>query len=268
MTLNVSLCVPDGIIIASDSLATLNESVNKRVNVDSKCPKCSEDIQLKDVQIPPFAVPASSFPYAQKLFSIRNKLGLTIHGAGHLNGRSMYSLITDLEAKLPKTIDAPDYMDVVKQSFIEYFDNQIKLECAKTGFNIALQPDTWMPFGFQLVGFAKDANGEPVPKVYWIKMGKNPAAQQMNPSVFCTGDTTVVNMLFPGGVLTANVGVFSLQDAIDYAKFLIRTTSEYQRFSGKWQTVGGDIDIALITNRNGFQWIAQKPLYKILERPI
>ena len=87
------------------------------------------------------------------------------------------------------------------------------------------------------------------------------------PSFFVPGDPTVVNLLWPGGVLTANVAAFSLQDAIDYASFLIRTTSEYQRFSGKWQTVGGDIDIALITNRNGFQWIKQKPLYKMLAQP-
>jgi hypothetical protein len=99
-------------------------------------------------------------------------------------------------------------------------------------------------------------------------MGKNSVAQVMNNAAFCTGDPTVVNMLWPGGQLTANVVAFSLQDAIDYAKFLIRTTADYQRFSGKWQTVGGEIDIALITNRNGFQWIAQKQLYQILEKPI
>jgi hypothetical protein len=49
-------------------------------------------------------------------------------------------------------------------------------------------------------------------------------------------------------------------------KFLIQTTADYQRFSGRLQTVGGDIDIALITNRNGFHWIAQKALYQMLER--
>lgn len=173
-----------------------------------------------------------------------------------------------MDAKLPDPVEGADYVDAVKDAVIAYFDKQILLECQKTGFNIALQPDDWFPFGFQLAGFTRDATGEPVPKIYCIRMGKKSDAMKVNPTAFCTGDPTVVNLLWPGGNLTANVAAFSLQDAIDYAKFLIRTTADYQRFSGKWQTVGGEIDIALITNRNGFQWIAQKQLYQILERPI
>ncbi len=268
MTLNVTLKVPDGIVIASDSLMTLTEWISKKINIDSKCPKCAELIQLKDVQIPAFSVPSSSFPYAQKLFSINARLGLAVYGVAHLNGRSMYSHIMDLTGKLPKPAEGEDYVEIVKKAVLDYFDNQIALECTKTGFNLALQPDDWFPFGFQLAGFHRDAAGEPTPKVFWIRMGKKSDAQLVSAPAFCTGVFEVVTLLWPGGMLTANVTAFSLQDAIDYARFLIRTTSEYQRFSGKWQTVGGEIDIALITNRNGFQWIAQKPLYKMLEGPI
>jgi hypothetical protein len=50
------------------------------------------------------------------------------------------------------------------------------------------------------------------------------------------------------------------------AKLLIRTTADYQRFSGKLPTVGGDTDIALVTHYRGFRWINQKLLYQILER--
>jgi hypothetical protein len=268
VTLNVTLQVPDGIVIASDSLATLSESISKKVNVDSKCPKCNEAIQLKDVQIPPFSVPTSAFPFAQKLFSLNGRLGLAAYGSVHLNGRSIYSHVNELNATLRAPADNEDYVESVKKTVLDYFNKQIALECSKTGFNLALQPDDWFPFGFQLAGFHRDAQGEPAPKVFWIRMGKKSDAQLVSATAFCTGDPTVVNLLWPGGKLTANVTAFSLQDAIDYAKFLIRTTSDYQRFSGKWQTVGGDIDIALITSRNGFQWMAQKPLYQALERPI
>jgi hypothetical protein len=30
--------------------------------------------------------------------------------------------------------------------------------------------------------------------------------------------------------------------------------------------VGGDIDIALVTPKRGFKWIAQKELYRILDK--
>lgn len=267
MTLNVTLQVPDGIVIASDSLATLTESIIKKVSVDSTCPKCQQNIQLKDVQVPPFVVPSSAFPYAQKLFSINGRVGLATYGTGQLNNRSIYSHVVDLSAKLPKPNANDDYVESVKTAVIDYFNKQIQIECQKTGFNLALQPDDWFPFGFQLAGFHRDANGEPAGKVFWIRMGKKSDAQQVTGTAFCTGDPSVVNLLWPGGNLTANVAAFSLQDAIDYAKFLIRTTADYQRFSGKWQTVGGEIDIGLITTRNGFQWIAQKQLYQMLERP-
>lgn len=266
MTLNVSLCVPDGIVIASDSLSTLTEPISRKVNVDSKCPKCSESIQLQDVQIPPFAVLSSTFPYAQKLFPLSGKFGLAVYGLAALNNRSMYNHVTELNANLPEPVVGLDYLDAVKDALLAYFDSQIALECKRTGFNLALQPDDWVPFGFQPAGFSKDSNGDPAAKVYWIRMGKKSVAEVTNNTAFCTGEPLVVNLLWPGGILSANVSAFSLQDAIDYAKFLIRTTADYQRFSGKWQTVGGEIDVALITNRNGFQWIAQKPLYQILER--
>jgi hypothetical protein len=57
---------------------------------------------------------------------------------------------------------------------------------------------------------------------------------------------------------------FSVQDAIDYAEFLIQTTISHQRFSQTIPSVGGDIDIALVTPFDGFQWIRQKPLGKVL----
>ena len=37
MTLNVSLRVPDGIVLASDSLATLITQINQKMNVSAKC---------------------------------------------------------------------------------------------------------------------------------------------------------------------------------------------------------------------------------------
>jgi hypothetical protein len=82
-----------------------------------------------------------------------------------------------------------------------------------------------------------------------------------------SGDIRVVNLLWnvqPGDG-SANFGAFSLQDAIDYARFLIRTTADYQRFSGVMPTVGGEIDLALVTSHRGFQWIAQKQLYRMLD---
>ena len=129
-----------------------------------------------------------------------------------------------------------------------------------------LQPDNWSPFGFHFVGFSRDSNQEPIAKTKLIKIGKVVTTEDYQGiGCTCPGDSSVVQKLWPGGDSGASFAVFSLQDAIDYARFLIRTTADYQRFSGKLPTVGGEIDIALVTNYRGFRWISQKSLYRLLE---
>ena len=53
---------------------------------------------------------------------------------------------------------------------------------------------------------------------------------------------------------------FSLQDAIDFAKFAINTTIETMRFQERLKTVGGPIDILVIKPNKAF-WIAHKELH-------
>ena len=129
-----------------------------------------------------------------------------------------------------------------------------------------LFPDIWVHFGLQVAGFSKGANGEWSAQRRHIKLGKKAEFEEVKfVGCYVSGDTSVVSLLWSSGVAAANYGAFSLQDAIDYAKFLIRTTADFQRFSGNMPTVGGEIDIALLTNHRGFQWIAQKELYRKLD---
>jgi hypothetical protein len=263
VTLNVTLQVPDGIVIASDSLLTLTQPISqRRINVPMVCPKCKEHVELKDVEVPSVPVPSSTFPYAQKLFSIKKRFGLAVYGAAFVNSRSIYNHVTELNAKLAQS----DKLESVRDQILDYFADQIKLDLSKSGQSIDLFQDDWWPFGFQLAGFSSDGATDPVARVYWLKMGKKSQWEQVKNPALCTGDTTVVTRLWQQGIMGANISAFSLQDAIDYAKFLIRTTADFQRFSGSLPVVGGEIDIALVTNRGGFRWIEQKELYRILEK--
>jgi hypothetical protein len=55
--------------------------------------------------------------------------------------------------------------------------------------------------------------------------------------------------------------LMNLQDAIDFAVFIVRATIEAQRFNqASIQGVGGAIDIAVIT-ADGFRWIQRKRLH-------
>lgn len=62
-------------------------------------------------------------------------------------------------------------------------------------------------------------------------------------------------------------GTMTLQDAVDFATLMIRTTSAIQRFSdginadpGDMPGVGGPIDVAVITPDRGFVWVKKKKL--------
>ena len=64
-----------------------------------------------------------------------------------------------------------------------------------------------------------------------------------------------------------NWGTITLQDAIDFCVLMTRTTESIQRFSdgtllkpGGIPGVGGEIDIAVITPKEGFRWLKQKTL--------
>lgn len=266
MTLNVSLRVPDGIVVASDSLSTLTQAINQRLTVTGKCEKCGEVTEIKDAQAPPVTIPSSTWPYTQKLFPVKNRFGLAIYGWGFVNDRSIYNHVIDLAPKLPPDDADQDSFRVLSDFIVKYFHEQLVTQLAKMQLPIELQPDDWVPFGFQFAGFARGENDEPVSRTHLIAIGKKTKVDTYD-GIGCTisGDPTVVNMLWNAPSHRLNLASFSLQDAVDYAKFLIRTTSEYQRFSGNMPTVGGDIDIALLTNHRGFQWIAQKELYRMLD---
>jgi len=68
-------------------------------------------------------------------------------------------------------------------------------------------------------------------------------------------------------VVITNFQTMTLQDAVDYAIFLIKTTIDMQRFSdgivmapGAIAGCGGPIDVAVIQPNSGLQWVQQKEL--------
>ncbi len=268
VTLNVSLRVPDGIVLASDSLSTQTEPINQKLNVTGKCDACGKQIEIRDVQAPPINVPSSTWPYTQKLFPIAERFGLATYGSAFVNGRSIYNHVVELTPRLPKPKEGEDHFSAVSKVICDYFVEQQQKQLSAWGIEPALLPDEWFPFGFQLVGFRTVGVPEPTAWTHWIRIGKIAMVEDVTGlGCYCSGDLSVVALLWPAKGAAANYGAFSLQDAIDYAKFLIRTTADYQRFSGRLPTVGGDIDIVLVTNHRGFQWIQQKELYRILDKP-
>ena len=90
----------------------------------------------------------------------------------------------------------------------------------------------------------------------------------------CTwgGDGQVVNQLWELGKKdprrSTQYGGFSLQDAVDYAEYLINATANFQRFANMIPSVGGEVDIGLITPFRPFTWIKCKALTEQIEKQV
>lgn len=259
MTLIVSLRVPDGLVLAADSLSTITARLGVAADITTECPECKKEIKLPELKMPPLQFPTSTFSYAQKLFPFHQKFGVASRGMAFLNQRSIYYHVQYLEKKhKEKSIDK---VTIAAQIFRDYFDLQIKKQIKV----IKTVPDNFYPLGFHVVGYDGD-----IGKTMVVDIGKNSKVEEFT-NIGCTisGDRDVVTSLWKLGEKNpqqrANYGSFSLQDAIDYAEFLIQTTASYQRFANMIPTVGGDIDIALITPYKEFTWIKRKNLMKTLE---
>lgn len=72
-----------------------------------------------------------------------------------------------------------------------------------------------------------------------------------------------------GGVtgIFADVSDLSEQAGIDFVRFLIMTMIKAQEFSSSMPTVGGEIHLAVITKKSGFQWVTKPYLERARDTP-
>lgn len=262
MTLVVSLRVPDGVVLAADSLQTTQGTIVPGIkDFAVKHPSTQEEIKLGDLNLPPITIPTSTSSYAQKLFPFKNKFGVASFGSAIINNRTIYNHIKNLESSSPDIDSVSKAAELIK----DYFDKQLKEEVANNSESI---PEDAFVVGFQLVGYESkdDISGRTIE----VTIGGKSNTKNID-GIGCTvsGDTLVVRKMWELGQhegTQTNYGAFSLKDAVDYCEFLINTTSTYQRFANMIPTVGGEVDIALITNYSNFTWIKYKELTKILEK--
>ena len=264
MTLIVSLRIPDGIVIAGDSLSTMMQQNQVEVGLDITCPKCNHQHKVQE-HIPIPATPATTFSYAQKVFPFCDKFGVGTFGIGVLTSKSVYFAIRLLEQKLTTEGTLPDTVTEAANKIGDYVHELLKSQLKLEGSSTDQLPSGGYPLGFQVVGYDDDK-----PIMLEVFVGKT-VDVRVQEQLGCTysGSGEVVKAIWQlyekDPQSRPPYPVFSLQDAINYADFLIQTTISHQRFSQKTPTVGGDVDIALVTPFDGFRWIRQKPLLKILE---
>ena len=241
MTLIVSLRIPDGIVIAGDSLSTVVDQRQLEATIDVTCPECEHKHEIQQ-SLPIPAVPATTFSYAQKVFPFCGKFGVGTFGVGLLADKSIYFAMHLFEQKLKEDKTSFKGVTEVAEKIGDEIYNLLKEQLERENTSVDALPENRVLLGFQVVGY----DGAE-PKTIGVFVGKK-VRHRVPKKLGCTysGNGEVVQAIW--GLYKKQpksqppYHIFSLQDAIDYAEFLIRTTIAHQRFSQMIPNVGGDID--------------------------
>jgi hypothetical protein len=249
MTIATCVWVPDGIVLAADSRQTLqradgslrtgSDNVQKILEIDKRC---------------------ACLSYGLAAIGIRHAAGLIqrfrVDRGGKLEDTSPSELARELANFLQNVWDESakdsDPPKVNFQLLVAGFD--------KTG--IRAIEEVVIP-GKSILSRSKEDFG-------FLPLGSGEAIRRLLSGV----DTNLTSHRdFPSNLLELVRGLeydiqfdgMTLQDAIDYAVFVVRTTIDIHRFADGTRfgpkrpaITGGPIDVAIIRPYAGFEWVKQK----------
>lgn len=236
MSLLISTYVPEGIILAGDSRLTLSWNEQEPTTSIEK----NFSITATDTNT--------------KVFLIKDKFGLGTFGTADINGIPISGYINQF---VEEKIDDETEIDNIPEYLHNFFGD------------LHGKPQTH----FYLVGY-KIENKISIPHVYLIDIKNttttriNEASGTINFGANWGGESEVMTRLLSEVTLNENslksasipFNFFTLQDAIDFSSYAIKTTIETFRFQQRIKTVGGPIDILAITP-NKVSWVQKKELY-------
>ena len=239
MSLIIALYVPEGIVISGDSRMTLNWSER-----NAKNDEIHYSINGSDTN--------------SKIFSIKEKFGIATFGAADINGVPIAGFINQF---IEEKIEDSTEIDEIPTKLHEFFGDKHKHPAVN----------------FYVAGY-KMENGISIQHVYFVNIErktKSRVNQAMGKPYFGAnwgGETEILSRLIQNvklkignewkeiNVSPIPYNFLTLQDAIDFCDYGIRTTIETMRFQKRAKTVGGAIDTLIIRPNSGVEWIKRKEL--------
>jgi len=237
MSLIIAVYVPEGIVMASDSRQSLTIEGN---TPDGK----------------PFKVDTVNSDAVVKTFLLeQQQVGIANFGQDLLDGVPMASHIKGF---IEKELVAADDVTTIPEKLTRYFKDSFPKADA----------------GFHVAGYKKEAKSS-VPYVYYCHVGKNTVERRNAKSdgsltygATWSGQIDIITSIIkPVKVGEAKVirapapiiwDAMTLQDAIDFSIYAIRTTIDTMRFQARPKNVGGPIDVLVLTPDAEPRWIQRK----------
>ncbi len=231
MSLVVTVYVPSGIVMAADSRMTVLRSEEREE--EGQKMKVQQQIVLSD--------------NAYKVVALRTiGVGISVYDAGVINNQPVDSHVHRFEEE---AITPEDDVVSCGEKFLSFFQTNY--------------PN--VPVGFHVAGYRIE-NRASVPFVFVGHTTKQQGVRRVNINdeskvqygILRSGDIQVVNRLIEKTHLPL-FAAMPLQDAVEYAVHLIRTTIDTMRFEPRFPGVGGPID-ALVVTPAEMQWVQRKEL--------
>jgi hypothetical protein len=241
MSLIITINVPEAIIMASDS--------RQSISIEGHSPEGKS-----------FRVETVNSDSVTKTFLLDNQqVGISNFGQDLLNNVPMSSHVKNF---IEEEIVAADDVTTIPKKLIEYFRNNFP------------QADA----GFHIAGYSKSAKVS-IPHFYYCHVAKNIVERRnVKPDgsvaygATWSGQIDVITSIVTPVVVKDEKGTdrilhqpapiiwdaMSVQDAIDFAIYAIRTTIDTMRFQARPKNVGGPIDVLLLSPDAKPKWIQKK----------
>jgi hypothetical protein len=233
MSFVITVYVPTGIVMASDS--------RQSITIEGEAPNKKP--------LPKIETMSSDFVYKTFLLELP-KVGINSYGDSLLGKTTIESHIKRFSEEM---VDHQDDVTTIPSKLIEFFRKDFPK--ANTSFHVA---------GFKRIG------RKSIPYVYHCHVGKGtierpnvePKTDKVVYGASWGGQVDIISSLLkaPPGQPRAPIiwDAMNIQDAIDFAIYAVRTTIDTMRFQARPKSVGGPIDVLLITPDEGALWIQRK----------
>lgn len=238
MTLIITVYVKEGIVMASDSRSTYQNEEIMPDNNGGEIRKIRYGVHITDT--------------VYKTFVTKNHIGISTCGDSSINGSPITGYIESFIRENSKTsiVDMPNKL-------IKYFKNL----------------DENLDTIFHIAGY-KSVCGETIQKIYIVDIFNEKIEEIMtnNQGATWSGEPDVLTRILNDvSEVNANESkqlplypvlwqYFTLQDAVEFAEYAIKTTIDTMRFQQRVKTVGGPIDI-LVIKPDKHIWLAKKGLH-------
>lgn len=233
MSFLIAVHVNEGIVLASDRRTTYTNTQE----IDGKIVK---------------RIGVHATNSTDKTFICPNGAGISTCGDASLLGKPITGFIQEMiRTRIDKDCDVED----IPQIIIDFF------------YGFANVPDT----NFIVAGYSKQKKKQFLCKVY-VRSKEIDAIDTTGQGATWDGETQTLTRIIKKVALVTDNGnysalpcedilwqYFTLQDAVDFAKYAVETTIQTMRFKNVVETVGGNVDILVITP-DETKWLQKEQL--------